>query len=242
MKETPNDLIVAEYALGLTLKEIAALHGVSCQTVTRRLKTAGIPIRPYTGRRPGRQRQYDVPLDRVAELAGSCSVAEIAGDLGVPEEVIRQRMVEAEIPRLLAKARTDRNYFYRDGRTWDSGGYVLVLVPDHPAARPSRRYTAEHRLVAEAELGRFLLPGEVVDHLDSDTTNNRPANLRVFPSNADHLRATLTGRPKRSRSRSSFLPAGPTPSASETGAEPSLRRHPLFPFPLGTAGLALLAS
>jgi hypothetical protein len=35
----------------------------------------------------------------------------------------------------------------------------------------------KHRQVAEAKLGRKLLPTEVVDHVDEDKANNAPANL-----------------------------------------------------------------
>ncbi|GAA4011544.1 hypothetical protein GCM10022631_24690 [Deinococcus rubellus] len=34
-----------------------------------------------------------------------------------------------------------------------------------------------HRQVAVTLLGRSLLPGEVVHHLDGDSTNNAPENL-----------------------------------------------------------------
>ena len=43
-------------------------------------------------------------------------------------------------------------------------------------------------------LGRYLDPSEVVDHIDGLHLHNAPANLRVFGSNADHLRATITGK------------------------------------------------
>lgn len=36
-----------------------------------------------------------------------------------------------------------------------------------------------HRLVAEAILGRELLPSECVDHVDGDPQNNRWTNIRV---------------------------------------------------------------
>lgn len=235
MLNTPNEQMKDEYLSGQTLQEIGTRHGVSYQTVRRRLTAMGVPLRVYTGPWGGSEPRYVVPLDHVRAMREQgCSVAEIAAAIDVPAEVVRERMVAAGIPRLEAKARPDRNWFYRSGRTWDTGGYVLILVPAHPGAR-ANRYVAEHRLVAEAELGRYLLAREVVDHDNGNTTDNRWSNLRVFPSNAEHLRVTLGGRPKRSRRSSSFDPRGPIPSASETGAEPSLRRHPLFPFPLCTA-------
>lgn len=46
----------------------------------------------------------------------------------------------------------------------------------------------EHRIVAEAALGRALRPGEVVHHMDENKTNNRTENLAVFPSQSLHAK------------------------------------------------------
>jgi len=43
-----------------------------------------------------------------------------------------------------------------------------------------------HRRVAATLLGRSLLPGEVVHHLDGDSTNNAPGNLLVLSSQRFH--------------------------------------------------------
>jgi hypothetical protein len=86
------------------------------------------------------------------------------------------------------------NPAWRGGRTQDKDGYWLVLMPDHPEANRHGR-VREHRILMEHKLGRRLLRGEVVDHVDGDQSNNDPANLRLFASNAEHLRETLTGVP-----------------------------------------------
>lgn len=43
-----------------------------------------------------------------------------------------------------------------------------------------------HRLVAESVIGRPLMAGEVVHHIDGDKRNNNPENLMVFASQAEH--------------------------------------------------------
>ena len=50
-----------------------------------------------------------------------------------------------------------------------------------------------HRNVAEAKLGRKLKPGEDVDHLDEDKTNNAPANLNV-QAHGEHSRTSMARR------------------------------------------------
>lgn len=45
-----------------------------------------------------------------------------------------------------------------------------------------------HRVVAEQKLGRKLIKGEVVHHIDENKRNNHPDNLIVFSSQSEHAK------------------------------------------------------
>lgn len=67
-----------------------------------------------------------------------------------------------------------------------SGTYRYIYVPDHPNAT-TRGYVREHRLVMEEKLGRYLGADEVIDHINMNTLDNRPENLRLMKKR-DHDR------------------------------------------------------
>lgn len=92
----------------------------------------------------------------------------------------------------------ERNPFWKGGRSVASNGYVLIKVgTDHHLA-DVRGYAYEHRLVAEQKIGRRLLPGEQVHHIDGDKQNNSPDNLEVAESCAHHqVMHRTTGTAKR---------------------------------------------
>ena len=138
--------------------------------------------------------RLNLPLDEIRErTARGQKIDEIAVALGCNRSTLWRRMKKEGLPRLPQKARREKNYFWNGGRVIDKSGYVLLSAPDHPN-RDRHGYVREHRLVMEAQLGRYLSRLEVVDHIDGNTSNNDPANLRVFPSNAAHLAATLRER------------------------------------------------
>lgn len=83
---------------------------------------------------------------------------------------------------------------WKGGRNIDKDGYVLVYCPNHPSSQNGKKYVREHRLVMEQVLGRYLLPTEVVHHVNGCKTDNRPENLEVFQSNGEHLSETLRGK------------------------------------------------
>ncbi len=90
---------------------------------------------------------------------------------------------------------SERNGFYKTGRHINKDGYASVICPPEYRAMSNKNgRILEHRLVVAQQIGRNLLPLEVVDHIDGIRLHNHPSNLRLFDSNADHLRNTLSGK------------------------------------------------
>lgn len=130
---------------------------------------------------------------------GKLSSVEISRIVGLTPRYVRKVAKKHNLERLHRGAQSaQKNHRFVSGRRIDLDGYVLVTAPpNHPYARkrPNREnwIMLEHRLVMEHKLGRYLLPEEVVDHIDGLTLHNDPSNLRLFSKNSDHLRETTTG-------------------------------------------------
>lgn len=145
--------------------------------------------------RTGRPRTVILPIEEVRSLAakGWC-LRQLAEKYGCSRQCMLDRMREHGIPRLPPYSMPgEMNGKWKGGRMIDSDGYVLIHRPDHPHCTV-HGYVREHRLAMEKKLRRYLLPGEVVHHVDGDKKNNKIANLRLFARNSDHLRHELTGR------------------------------------------------
>lgn len=66
------------------------------------------------------------------------------------------------------------NPTYKGGRNIGKNGYVRILVVGEG------RYQLEHRLVMEKKLGRKLVKGEIVHHINHIRTDNRQENLELL--------------------------------------------------------------
>lgn len=122
------------------------------------------------------------------------SVGETARTMRTNRRIVRKYLRKHNVDiRPQSEAQTgEHNPFWKGGITYLKG-YRFLRVPQHPNAT-RHGYVAEHRLVMEKKLGRYLGKKEVVHHLDGNKLNNSPGNLQVFVSNAKHLSHELKGR------------------------------------------------
>ena len=97
-----------------------------------------------------------------------------------------------------AKNRNRRGSYKLEGYVMISG-YKYILKPDHPHAT-KKGYVAEHRLVAEKKLGRYLEKYEDVHHINFKKIDNSPENLSVLTS-SEHSKLHARLKPINKRSK-----------------------------------------
>lgn len=69
-------------------------------------------------------------------------------------------------------------HLWKGGWFKDKWGYIYLYLPKHPNA--SRNYIAEHRVVMEKFLGRYLGSKEGVHHINGVKHDNRIENLAII--------------------------------------------------------------
>lgn len=93
--------------------------------------------------------------------------------------------------------RGSENNNWRGGKSISSHGYVLVRVGKEHHLADVRGYAYEHRLVAEAKLGRRLKKGEIPHHINGNKQDNRPENIEIMASVAHHMNQHRRNSSKR---------------------------------------------
>lgn len=74
---------------------------------------------------------------------------------------------------------SDVNGNWKGGIVESGNGYILERCPHHPFA-DKRKYVLQHRLVMEKYIKRFLLPDELVHHINEKRNDNRIENLQLM--------------------------------------------------------------
>lgn len=136
-------------------------------------------------------RHIDFSNLRSLYLEQRLSLAQIALLKGCSQQAVAYWCRSLNIPirkrwEHLKGKRGKGNPNWKGGKRKDRHGYVYLRQPNHPHAHNG--YIAEHRLVMEQKLGRFLYPSEKVHHINGIKNDNRPENLLVLSSGAHTTR------------------------------------------------------
>jgi len=76
---------------------------------------------------------------------------------------------------------------WKNGVKMNASGYRTIASPNHPY-KDKQGYVREHHLVMEKKIGRYVLPHEVVHHLDENKLNNDISNLVLLSSKSEHIK------------------------------------------------------
>lgn len=157
----------------LSTREIALSLGVDHKTVIYWMKKFGV------------QRNDRESMSREKMLRGSNH--QNYGKKGALSACFGRKHTAEELGKMKKLSNGENNKMWNGGRCYHSDGYVWINAPEHPFAN-NNNYVLEHRLVMEKKLGRYLQPEEVVHHINGKKDDNRPENLKLFPSKSEHAR------------------------------------------------------
>lgn len=85
-----------------------------------------------------------------------------------------KRFINGHNTRILTKEEQSRRGNFNDGSK------LRGKIKTHGNSYTKYKQNHLHRIVAEQKLGRKLIIGEIVHHIDGDKKNNSPGNLEVL--------------------------------------------------------------
>lgn len=110
----------------------------------------------------------------------------------------RGNMTKLRIAKISQKLSGSNNHRWTGGIKILKGGYVGIYKPEHPYCN-SQKYVPEHRIVMENHLHRYLLPNEIVHHIDGNNKNNDISNLELMMNQSEHAKSHYKSRYKNSK-------------------------------------------
>jgi hypothetical protein len=183
MPRTPidTDELLSMYRSGTPTKQIAAHFGCNYTVINRRLRELGEPVR-----------RNMPPMSDGHKTAIKRGMKQLYAE-GHHNPFAGRKHSKATKAKMSAAQKGENSASWKGGimrikARNGNGHYIYVHSPDHPATAKSKwrqghPYVAQHRLVMEAHLGRYLTDDEDVHHVNGIKDDNRLENLRLVTHN-----------------------------------------------------------
>ena len=173
-------MLNTEYVINeKTIFQIAKEHNYAIGTIFNYLKKYNIPTRK-TMTEKTKAKISKSQLGKVSKLKG----------IKLSKEH-RKNISNAK----MGKYRINTEFGGHEKRRKD--GYISIYLPTHPNCN-KEGYVMKHHLVMEKEIGRLIMPNEVVHHKNHIRDDNRIENLELM-THSEHARLHMIERQKRRR-------------------------------------------
>lgn len=169
-----DEVVVSRYVAGESTEVLARVLGVSAVQISRIVRRAGV-----TRSASERQRMSHARPEVKAKLSSSAQGRRLSE---TAKEKLRSRIGEL-------------NGRWRGGVTLSGTGYYGFTASPANGNNAGRFV---HQVVAEQEIGRPLMKGECVHHVDGNKMNNSPENLQVM-AESKHARLHAQERARKRR-------------------------------------------
>lgn len=192
-----------------SIAKLAKVMGRHQTTIQTHLHKAGVVIKPPSVTSSAKIRRDMYSKDEWQEMyINAGSLKALARQLEMSSGAIRYHLENAGVeikskgfksPRCKQVAKGSAHHNWKGG-VYIRGGYILEYAPDHPAAAAQKGYVAQHRLVMERHLGRFLTDDEDVHHKNENKLDNQLENLELI-THPEHMRYHAQRRTRNERGR-----------------------------------------
>lgn len=131
----------------------------------------------------GKRASDEVVNHAVALYESGLSSTEVAKEIGYSASGAKYLLRRAGVIFRNHGPRPGKHNKVLKKRKIDSRGYILVWVDEESLFRENadaRGYVAQHRLIMAESIGRPLIKGEHVHHINGNKTDNRIQNLQLM--------------------------------------------------------------